>query len=84
MGRTLKVIQKRNFEDHGEWHLAKNEIWINGKINKQEKQDVLLHEAIHAISDLCALNLEERQVAVLATTILQMHRSNPELFDYLK
>lgn len=57
------------------------EIWINNSNTPETRRNVMLHECLHAISDIYDLELSERQVSVMATALIAFARDNPEKFN---
>lgn len=53
----------------GDCNTTKAYIRINKEITKQQQEDTLIHEALHIISDELKIELEERQVQILATAL---------------
>ena len=49
----------------------------------ENERDTLLHEILHAIEERLQLKMREKQVALLATGLLQVLRENPKLVAYL-
>lgn len=70
-------------DDYG--RCASRELSIQIARNQAPAQlrDTLLHEVIHALSFELHLELEERQVHVLASGLLDTLRRNPELAMFL-
>jgi hypothetical protein len=68
----------------------KCEIRVGIGLDKQQKRDTLLHEAMHGIFSETALTMdfkddddEERIIRRMATGLLQVLRANPELVAYI-
>lgn len=55
--------------NYGDCNTTKAYIRINKEITKQQQEDTLIHEALHIISDELKIELEERQVQILATAL---------------
>lgn len=45
--------------------------------------DTVLHEVVHAVSDMMNLQMKERQVYCITTGLIAVMKDNPELLDYL-
>lgn len=56
--------------------IAAGQTWENEK-------DTVLHEVVHSIEERLQLKLREKQVALLATGLLQVLRENPAFVRYL-
>lgn len=84
LGQTFTVKHETPSDDGaGECHSDKNLIRVNPAHGVPAQRDTLLHEITHAISDAMALNLSERAVRLMATGMLCVLRSNPDLINYL-
>ncbi len=71
------------FTDAGEMHEEHLAIKVlEGQIEIEEA-DTVLHETIHGIDYLLALELTERQVRLLATALIGIFQDNPEYTTYL-
>jgi hypothetical protein len=68
-------------EHFGEMKAMTSVITINADITEEQKQQTLLHEIMHVISNELALELEEAQVQRLANGFYNVLKSNPHLFD---
>ncbi len=55
--------------NYGDCNTTKAYIRINKEITKQQQEDTMIHEVLHIISDELKIELEERQVQVLATAL---------------
>lgn len=81
-GHWYKVTLKKSLKDEngqdleGQVDNAKNMIRIVRGLCKSRKKEVLLHEAVHAISYNLNLNLTEKQVEALGREILVFIREN--------
>lgn len=62
----------------GEYHEALQEIWIRNDCTADNKSNTILHEILHAMSDVYGIDLKERQVFILANTLIGVCRDNPE------
>jgi len=60
----------------GECSLEKSEIMIDENIAEDLKAETLLHEVIHFISSCNVLDLDEGQVSVLASDLMQYLNDN--------
>ena len=75
--RVLWVKNKFSSVPYGETRFTDCEIRIYKKAALQQRQDTLIHEAIHAIDDSLALGLTEQQVHGLAAALYDVLRRNP-------
>lgn len=60
-------------------HSDIQQIWLRGSNTNETMTNILLHECIHAIDHTYHLNMNERQVAVLATALIAFARANPKV-----
>lgn len=69
----------------GQWYNDGKEIYLHGVLNDPiATTDVLLHEVIHAISDIgfpVEDRLTERQVNLLSSVLVDSLHRNPELLE---
>lgn len=89
LGKPFKLIWKApdwfQKDDEGLCDAAKQKIYIQEGLGKEEEQDVVLHEIIHAIDHSMHLELEESQVSRLASGLIALFKDNPEFYKrYLK
>lgn len=88
-GRTLHVVYKPGLLDEeenplcGQWKLDELTIEADPTQHSINLQDTLLHELVHAISDLTDLELTERQVLVLSTSLLGILLDNPKFARFI-
>jgi hypothetical protein len=89
VGYPLKVfsVPFMNGGTAGIWVNEAHELHLLETLNGPEQEaDVLLHEAIHAISDVAMApddRLTERQVNTLSTVLCDSVRRSPSFRDYL-
>ena len=57
---------------NGDWNEVRLRIRIDSSLTGSRRQEIILHECIHAISTLNGLNLEESQVRTLGLGLQQM------------
>ena len=79
-GVFYKILMKTPVEmpnELGLCHSDFQEIWLNNSNTRETNINVLLHECLHTISDVYDLELTERQVHVLASTLIGFARDNP-------
>lgn len=67
----------------GRIHPEGQAIWIREGQPLESEQDTLLHEAIHAVDETLGLQMDERQVTLMATGLLAIFKDNPDFLDYL-
>jgi hypothetical protein len=80
-GYVVKVIYKRGLvcdgvECWGVYDYNKNVIYLKTGMEKTRKEEVFLHECIHAISDILGLKLSEKAVNLLGVELLALLRNN--------
>lgn len=82
-GQNITIIENNpggwSENGMGRWLGKNGEILINSGMPDDIKDSVLLHEIIHALADMNALNLSETQVSVLANGLFETLRANPDL-----
>lgn len=61
----------------GAYMRLNGEILIDQDLSPQFQNEVLLHEALHAIDDVYGLDLSEEQVRVLGVALNHLIRANP-------
>jgi len=88
-GKTYTVSMKKAAKDAHELYILENraEVWykeqkilIYDDMNTETKEEVLLHEIIHAINDNMYLGLDEETTQRLATGFYQVLKDNK--FNY--
>lgn len=62
---------------------VEKKILVREDLDSIEKADTLVHETFHALDFIFDLELEERQVKVLATTFVALLAANPEYREFL-
>jgi len=80
-GVDFKVIYKSSRDmpmDLGSCHTNIQELWVNESNTEETSTNVILHEVIHALSDMYDLDMTERQVNVLTTVLIGFSRDNPQ------
>lgn len=80
-GHSVKIkYRKKLFLDNHEcWGLydsEKNIIYLRLGMESTQKMEIVIHEAIHSISDIHLLNLSEKAVKILGIEILGLIRNN--------
>lgn len=58
------------------------EIKYRPQLPKNLLQDTIIHEIIHALSDEGQLEMTERQVSVLACSLLHTIKANPKIKEF--
>jgi Zn-dependent peptidase ImmA (M78 family) len=72
-------VSNKNLEmvdNMGLSNMAKCEIHINKNLPEDQKNDTLLHEIIHMISDELCVKLKEDQITILATALYCIFKEN--------
>jgi len=64
--------------DMGRWDWLDAEILLNQSLKGAARALTLLHEVLHAISDMYGLDLEESQVRVLEQALGSFVKDNPK------
>lgn len=69
---SLKVVGKKDLPKQtvGICNSTKNEILLSKNLNGDKKIEVMLHEVIHAVSEMLLIGLKEEQVNNLAVGLL--------------
>lgn len=80
-GHKVNVKYKKNIVEEGSdcwgtWDNHKHEITLRLGMNSSQRAEVVLHEIIHAISDIHLLNLSEKAVKNLGIELLAVIRNN--------
>lgn len=86
LGKTfnLKVLVPGQNEDvDGLMCLSRQEIWVRLLHAKEQSQDSMLHELIHAVDESLCLGMRERQVFALAAGLLAVLKDNPALTEWI-
>lgn len=82
--RVERVPRNGMSEDNlGTCEDEQQRICVAQGLKKDMERDVLLHEITHALDYHLHLNLEERQVSVLATGLIAVFKSNPAFRKFL-
>lgn len=89
LGKPFKIIWKPaswfQKDDEGLCYAQQQIIYIQEGLAKEEEQDVILHEIIHALDHSMHLGLDESQVSRLASGLIALFKDNPEFYkDRLK
>lgn len=83
------AVRKEQADLFGYTDFGRQTITIAPDITQPKQQEVLLHEALHCITDLVGITAElgasddEKYVNRIAPAILDMLRRNPAFVDYL-
>lgn len=80
-GHKINIKYKKNIIEEGSdcwgtWDNDRHEITLRYGMNPSQRAEVLLHEVLHAISDIHLLNLTEKAVKILGIEILATVRNN--------
>lgn len=84
---NVSVVSMNDFSEGGYrgTHDGNNTcIRVSDRISREAAAHTLLHEIMHAIENVYAIRLGERNADLMATAIAQLIRDNPELIDYLE
>ena len=75
-GYRVNVEWRKGLEDYaecaGRWDPDKRLIELDADLTPTEAKETLIHECVHAVSDLYDLDLEESQVRILGLGLHQM------------
>ena len=75
-GYKVTVEWRADLQDYaecsGRWDPNKRTIELDAGLSPTESKETLIHECVHAISDLYALDLEEATVRILGLGLHQM------------
>lgn len=87
-GRVYSIVpdskRAKDLNQLGFCDLCGFEIHLDSKGQHEDSlRDTVLHEALHAVSSVAQLDLEERQVYVLAAQLLDMFKRNPKFTRWL-
>ena len=85
-GFDFKIIYKNLVVESGDSCLGccksdSNVIEIKNGIIPQREDEVILHESIHAMSDIMNLNLDENTVNTLGVVVIDFIKSNPKFIN---
>lgn len=69
--------------DYGDWDLKTKTVRVREDLEALEMSMTLIHEMIHAMSDLHHLRLSEQSVRALENSITQLIQDHPELASLL-
>jgi hypothetical protein len=83
LGKTYKVNHVEGlYEDDssiGKYNGQKNVLELDANTTKDNKEESLFHEVVHAISADCALELTEAQVSTLSCVLYATIKNNWKL-----
>lgn len=84
--KTYVVKQIDNLHDgggdlYGQVDYIEQIIRLNPRAQLDQAKSTLLHEIIHALSEVYCIDLKEEQVEKLGTALYQLTLDNPELFE---
>lgn len=86
LGKTFNVMVLAPGQDeevNGWMKLDKQQIWVRILEAKEQVQDTMLHETIHAVDESLCIGMREKQVFALAAGLLAVLKDNPELANWL-
>jgi hypothetical protein len=91
--KSIKVLAKpfsvhvllpgQEEEVDGLMKLDRQEVWVRLVHAKEQAQDTLLHEIIHAVDESLTIGLREKQVHQLAAALLGVFKDNPEFVAWI-
>lgn len=84
VGKTYKIVAKKKLRLYGHCSNHRMKIKVETRNAREQVQDTLLHEILHALSFNLKLKLKERQVHPLAAGLLQVLWDNPKVARYLR
>lgn len=86
LGLAIKVREVPVSADqpYGTWNYADLLVSVQKGLNVQVEENVILHECLHAISDMIGLKLTERQVEGLEAGLSSLFRDNGGNFEFLR
>jgi len=86
LGKSFSVMVLAPGQDeevNGWMKLDKQQIWVRLLEAKEQVQDTMLHETIHAVDESLSLGMKEKQVFALAAGLLAVFKDNPQLISWL-
>jgi hypothetical protein len=86
LGKSFEVMvlsPEQDTEVNGWMKLDKQQIWVRILEAKEQVQDTMLHEIIHAVDESLSLGMREKQVFALAAGLLAVLKDNPNLLAWL-
>lgn len=80
-GHEVSIVYKEGLVCDGKqvWGIyddSKHAIYLRTGMDRTRKQEILLHECIHAIDHIHVLGLSEKSVKILGIEILALIRNN--------
>jgi len=69
-----------DWQHNGEYHPRIQTIKIDKDCSEQEREEVFIHEVLEAIKAIYDIQLEHRDLSLLATVLHQVIKDNPEIF----
>lgn len=67
----------------GRSHVSEQRLLIAYNLAPLQERDTVLHEIVHAVSEMTGHELEEGEVAALGNSLLAVLRDNPALVSWL-
>lgn len=86
LGKPYTIAVVESLDDGasvGEMSEHLQQILIAAGQTFENERDTVLHEIVHSVEYRLLLKMREKQVAILATGLLQILRENPKLVAYL-
>lgn len=86
LGQTYSLVFKPSSDMEDALGLCisdKNIIQLREKMTPEKEAEVIIHESIHAISNMMEIGLKEKQVSALAVGVLALIKDNDCLLQQL-
>ena len=86
LGLDIKVREVPVGADqpYATWNYSDLKLAVQKGMNTQVEENVILHECLHAISDMIGLKLTERQVEGLEAGLSSLLRDNGGSLEFLR
>ena len=88
LGRTFQIKyvteEPLGKDENGECSVDTMTLFIRDGLVAQQERSVILHETLHAVSDLMGLKLTEKQIEGLETGLFQIAVDNPRFFSNIR
>lgn len=83
--KEYSVEEQENLHDaegelYGQVQYLPQKILLNADSSDEQKQATLVHEVVHAMDEMYAIGLKEKQVEKLGNAFYMLLRDNPEIF----
>lgn len=87
LGKDIAITQEKpadtDDDDLGSWNDNTLLVYVKPGQLPIEEIDTLVHEAVHGISYIMDLDLEERQVRLLGSALTALLQDNPEFAAFI-